>query len=588
MNQLFIYIEHFILQIPNDWVREPDTDIKAFPHLFVDGKYGLNHEPRAKKLTPVKFYSQRILNEDNMYAKDHEFLFMGQQHIEINALERQINMSMSHGSLEVTESDGTKLVPSNDAFNIFQSIPGTPAYWKAFRNECCARMEQLGPFHIFFTFSCAEMRWPSVIAEVFKVVKDGKLIVTYELDENEEWDGRWESITIDDRNLFPDEDDESGKIWNLPDFMDHYFKKEKIGMTDFLRNHFILITRIFDKRARDFLNLVMKAKGIENYCFRVEFQMRGLPHIHGVGWLKPEIIQDCLDENGLFREDAEGEILVIDLIDDWISCSLNTGDCALDQLVKEVNMHKHTKSCKKFDPDNCRFNFPRPPSNKTMISKPVDLLYPDMSGEEKEQKVTRAKVVMEVVKKTLNELKDNDDDCDDDLRKFLLEKCDYEKQENVDVVDEYHELLRISESGKTVVLKRNISERNVNNYNPTFQSIWNANTDIQLCLDSYAVVTYITDYLTKGDKNLTNHLKTALREKSDSNKFDQLNHIKKTYFYHKQTCVAEAAYRLIPGLNLKGSSVKSIFVSSGFPEKRHMYLHQVPDKDDDFMVNIIV
>ena len=52
--------------------------------------------------------------------------------------------------------------------------------------------------------------------------------------------------------------------------------------------------------------------------------------------------------------------------------------------------------------------------------------------------------------------------------------------------------------------------------------------------------------------------------------------------------MAEAAYRLIPGLNLKGSSVKSIFVSSGFPEKRHMYLHQVPDKDDDFMVNIIV
>ena len=169
-----------------------------------------------------------------MYAKDHEFLFMGQQHIEINALERQINMSMSHGSLEVTESDGTKLVPSNDAFNIFQSIPGTPAYWKAFRNECCARMEQLGPFHIFFTFSCAEMRWPSVIAEVFKVVKDGKLIVTYELDENEEWDGRWESITIDDRNLFTDQDDdESGKIWTLTEYMDHHFKKEKIGMTDF-------------------------------------------------------------------------------------------------------------------------------------------------------------------------------------------------------------------------------------------------------------------------------------------------------------------------------------------------------------------
>lgn len=513
---------------------------------------------------------------------DHDFVFMAQQHVEIYALERQINMSMSHGSLEVTESDGNKLVPSNDAINIFQSIPGTPAYWKAFRNECCARMEQLGPFHIFFTLSCAEMRWPSVIAEVFRLVKNGKLIVTYELDETGEWDGRWDSISIDDRNV---EDDGNGKIWKLTEYMDHYFKMEKIGMTDFLRNHFILITRIFDKRGKDFLKLVMKAKGIENYCFRVEFQMRGLPHIHGVGWLKQDTIQNCLDENGLFREDAEGEKLVIDLIDEWISCSLDTGDPALDQIVREVNMHKHTKSCKKFDPDKCRFNFCRPPSDETMISKSVHLLHPDKSEEEKEELLLRAKVVMEAVKKTLNEVKD-DDDCDDDLRKFLLEKCDYEKKENVDVVSEYHDLLKISEFGKTVVLRRKISERNVNNYNPTFLSIWNANTDIQLCLDSYAVVTYITDYLTKGDKGLSDALKTALREKADSDKFDQLTHIKKTYFNHKQTCVAEAAYRLIPGLNLKGSSVKSIFVSSGFPEKRHMYLHQLPENEDDFIVNM--
>merc|ERR1712016_8869 len=110
---------------------------------------------------------------------------MGQQHIEINALERQINMSTSHGSLEVTESDGAKLVPSADAFNIFQSIPGTPAYWKSFRNECCARIEQLGPFHLFFTLSCAEMRWSSVAADIFKSIGNGKIKIHYK----DNWDG---------------------------------------------------------------------------------------------------------------------------------------------------------------------------------------------------------------------------------------------------------------------------------------------------------------------------------------------------------------------------------------------------------------
>ena len=38
---------------------------------------------------------------------------------------------------------------------------------------------------------------------------------------------------------------------------------------------------------------------------------------------------------------------------------------------------------------------------------------------------------------------------------------------------------------------------------------WQANLDIQFCLDSYAVVTYITDYLTKGDAGITKELKKA-------------------------------------------------------------------------------
>ena len=57
-----------------------------------------------------------------MYAMDPDYVFVAQRHSEMHALEMQINMSMSHGSLEVKETDGTTLVPSNDHFNIFQSI----------------------------------------------------------------------------------------------------------------------------------------------------------------------------------------------------------------------------------------------------------------------------------------------------------------------------------------------------------------------------------------------------------------------------------------------------------------------------------
>ena len=213
-------------QIPRVWVRKPDDDVKAFPHLFVDGKFGLNHEPRKKKLTPTKFYAQRIINANNMYASDPDYVFMAQRIVEMNALERQINMSTSHGSLEVTESDGTKLVPSKDAFNIFQTIPGTPAYWKLFRNECCARIEQLGPFHIFFTLSCAEMRWSSVIIEVLKTVCP-HIKVEYKLDKNGDWDGNWNTIFIDDGDNHPE--DENGKkiIPDLDQYLKKYLEKSK-------------------------------------------------------------------------------------------------------------------------------------------------------------------------------------------------------------------------------------------------------------------------------------------------------------------------------------------------------------------------
>ena len=95
--------------------------MKAFPHLFVDGEFGLNHE-RKRKLTSTKFYAQRIMNEDDRYAKEEDFVFMAHRHSEMDALEGQINMSTSHGSLEATESDGSKLVPSNATYYVFMAL----------------------------------------------------------------------------------------------------------------------------------------------------------------------------------------------------------------------------------------------------------------------------------------------------------------------------------------------------------------------------------------------------------------------------------------------------------------------------------
>ena len=50
---------------------------------------------------------------------------------------------------------------------------------------------------------------------------------------------------------------------------------------------------------------------------------------------------------------------------------------------------------------------------------------------------------------------------------------------------------RTSKKGKTIILERKVQEIWVNNYNPEWISAWNGNMDIQLCLDFYAICTYL-------------------------------------------------------------------------------------------------
>lgn len=59
---------------------------------------------------------------------------------------------------------------------------------------------------------------------------------------------------------------------------------------------------------------------------------------------------------------------------------------------------------------------------------------------------------------------------------------------------DYYAALRVSTRGTVIVLKRNIREIFVNNYNAEWLNAWNANMDIQVCLDYFGVITYITDY----------------------------------------------------------------------------------------------
>ena len=296
---------------PQEWLREPNFDIEAFPHLHPKGKFGLHYEKRPRKISPSKYFAQRVMNYNDKFARDADYIFMAQQYLERHLLESQISMSMQSGTFIKNDDGKQVLKPSEDKFTIFQTIPGTPSYWQKFRNEIYARMEQTGPFHLFYTLSCAEMRWASVLAEVFRKIGNGKIKIYYpheveasspdksmpETSEiqppgssNTKFTGNLKDIKVEwlkDDGILEKipigKDEHENEITDtrvdLFQFKEWYFKKMKTNMRSFLKDHFILITRIFDKKVKDFHSEVFTKMGIVNYAYRVEFQLRGLPHV---------------------------------------------------------------------------------------------------------------------------------------------------------------------------------------------------------------------------------------------------------------------------------------------------------------------
>ena len=523
-------------KIPNNWTLEKYFEEMCFPNLFPDGKNGFDQE-REKKLSAIQYYCQRAMDHSGVFAKEEDYIFIAEQKCKKIAVQRQIDVSLKKGKIVLTE-DGQKVMKGADAFSIFKSIPDTPSYWKAFRNEILARMEQFGPFHMFFTLSCAEAKWDHVIASILQ--KEGHQV----------------TIVKDDPKS------KSSKItYYIGKVKLATYKEENIrSMTEFLKKHYVLITRIFDNQVKAFFKNILRNHSVAHYSYRIEFQARGMPHVHGVFWLESKDIIRFMEDDKFDKEK------VTSLIDEWISCSLDTGDETLNELVKEVNVHKHTKSCKKYG-TNCRFNFPRLPSDETLIASPPS---EDLSEEERKEQLRKSKKILEKVKNFLVELK-ADDESDLSLGD-LLNKLDIN-------YNDYKSALQTSQKGEIVILKRKVSERNVNNYNPCFIKAMKSNMDIQFVSDLHAVVTYVTDYFSKDDEELTKVMKEALKEKADCDDFERLNYMKRIYFTHRQVNVAQATYGLISGMNLKGSDVGTIFVSSGFPDNRFQRVYRIDDVD---------
>ena len=128
----------------------------------------------------------------------------------------------------------------------------------------------------------------------------------------------------------------------------------------------------------------------EYYEIRVEFQIRGSPHIHLLLWI--------VDAPVLTEETIE---LCAQWVDGIISAKLPdyNQDPELYELVKTYQFQRHLKTCRIYKNVGSRFLFGRFFSEKTIVAKPTTT---SLRREEKIHSMSHQNCLLSKVKKCIN------------------------------------------------------------------------------------------------------------------------------------------------------------------------------------------
>ena len=240
----------------------------------------------------------------------------------------------------------------------------------------------------------------------------------------------------------------------------------------------------------------------------------------------------------------------------------------MSRIVLEVNIHAHTRSCRKYDCP-CRFFFPRFPSRRTIFAQPIR----GVDDDERKKRLKIYEETLDKVKVVLN---------DEEIVDAIIEEIGTSEKEPKEVykvnkvrrieallriadvsIEEYEEALSYTSSGYKVTIERDLTEIYVNSFNVEWIEAWDGNMDMQPCFDYHATITYITDYFAKDDTGLMEVINSVLREDASENAKERMKKVANTFMTHRQIGEAEAVYRLLPNMVLKNSNVGCQWLSVG-------------------------
>ena len=310
----------FLSGAPLDIFRHQYAEELAFPQLFPKGINGF--KPHSGALTPKQYFTCRILNADNRWSTNPQYLFWALNVFEQHQLQSCISIAVRIGKKSNNQLQAQHVLQNDykhhvsEDFRFMKQMKGTAAYWRNQLYDLLSKIQTLGPPTFFLSLSCNDSNW----IEMYKFIDN--------------------SLSDEDIQLL-----------------------SSTRKTQLLRNNPVKCAIYFTKRWQIFLNKFIKGPQqplgfVTDHFARIEFQNRGSPHVHAFFWIK----------NAPNMETLEGRKEAPEFINKYISAQLPHMDDPLHALVSSLQTHSHTHTCyKQRSKTLCRFNFPRQQSNETVV-----------------------------------------------------------------------------------------------------------------------------------------------------------------------------------------------------------------------------
>ena len=344
-------------------------------------------------------------------------------------------------------------IASDEAFSFMNTIKGTPASWTKFLHEVLAMVKQLCLPTFFLTLSRADLRWNELISIISKL---------------------------------------GGSVLSEDEVQDLFYQDR----CKLLNKNPVLVARHFQFRVEMFFKEIildgLLGKRIY-YVIRVGFQVRGNPHTHCFLWIfnAPVLSEKTIE--------SYTEWLV-----QMISAELPDEDSEPNffELVKNYQLHRHSKTCQKYRNGNCRFDFGRIFTERTTVAKPLSDSLTEL--EKAEIMLARSTILNKVkayIDSELNPVKHNFYDKSRDDFEHVRSVISILNELGISDEDYYNALCISDDNDIQVHLKRLPTSCFVNNYLKTGLLAWEANLNIKPVFNHYKAVTYMCAYLSKtGDE----------------------------------------------------------------------------------------